>query len=119
MYLDGRCVPPPYYVCASVHAGLVLSDLGRSVSASPSSVSPRLEIGQPLIPLIVLCLFWQERLPMTLPKIVELVTKKDIPALQRYLIFEVRKIKQFFLYNSADSMAWHHCQYSVSGRLVI
>lgn len=42
---------------------------------------------------------------MTLPKIVELVTKKDIPALQRYLIFEVRKIKHFFLYNSADSMA--------------
>lgn len=31
----------------------------------------------------------QERLPMTLPKIVELVTKKEIPALQRYLIFEV------------------------------
>ncbi|CAM9515783.1 unnamed protein product [Ascophyllum nodosum] len=30
-----------------------------------------------------------ERLPMTLPKIVELVTKKKIPALQRYLIFEV------------------------------
>ncbi|CAM9877805.1 unnamed protein product [Pylaiella littoralis] len=30
-----------------------------------------------------------ERLPMTLPKIVELVTKKEIPALQRYLIFEV------------------------------
>lgn len=33
--------------------------------------------------------FLQERLPMTLPKIVELVTKKEIPALQRYLIFEV------------------------------
>lgn len=32
----------------------------------------------------------QERLPMTLPKIVELVTKKEIPELQRYLIFEVR-----------------------------
>ncbi|CAM9716292.1 unnamed protein product, partial [Laminaria digitata] len=30
-----------------------------------------------------------ERLPMTLPKIVELVTKKKIPELQRYLIFEV------------------------------
>lgn len=26
---------------------------------------------------------------MTLPKIVELVTKKEIPAVQRYLIFEV------------------------------
>lgn len=26
---------------------------------------------------------------MSLPKIVELVTKKEIPALQRYLIFEV------------------------------
>ncbi|CAM9535991.1 unnamed protein product [Discosporangium mesarthrocarpum] len=30
-----------------------------------------------------------ERLPMALPKIVELVTKKEIPPLQRYLIFEV------------------------------
>lgn len=31
---------------------------------------------------------------MTLPKIVELVTKKEIPALQRYLIFEVRGREQ-------------------------
>ena len=31
---------------------------------------------------------------MTLPKIVELVTKKEIPALQRYLIFEVRQKRQ-------------------------
>ncbi|CAM9206305.1 unnamed protein product [Choristocarpus tenellus] len=30
-----------------------------------------------------------ERMKMTLPKIVELVTKKEIPDLQRYLIFEV------------------------------
>lgn len=30
-----------------------------------------------------------ERLPMTLPKIVELVTKRQIPDLQKYLIFEV------------------------------
>lgn len=47
----------------------------------------------------------QERLPMTLPKIVELVTKKKIPEAQRYLIFEVKTEWLFSVFCSIETQS--------------